>query len=98
MQSYDYVLTLGHGNLLVGYGLMPLVCNDTDFQLESESRVRSGNYFETVAAELEYLAVKGDSIIVRYELQHLIDELLYIQRRYKIVKQSADDQEYTTRD
>lgn len=85
----SYVLSIGEGNLLVGEGLRPPISNDTDFQLERESRIRSGSYLETIATELEMISRGTGDSAVKSNLEKIINELLYAQQRYDLVKKDS---------
>ena len=55
---------------------------------ELEAIIRSGQYFSTIATKLDKLShelKKGNQPQVN-QIQNLVDELLYIQARYKIRK------------
>jgi hypothetical protein len=86
----SYTLSIGDGSLLVGEGLQPPVFNDTDFQLERESRIRSGSYLETIATELDAIARATEDTAVTSNLQEIINELLYAQQRYHLTKKDHD--------
>lgn len=75
------------GNLITSHAsAAPLVLCDGDLQLERESRARSGTYFETVATELENISTLCGDRLVESEIERLVNELLYIQRRYLVIK------------
>lgn len=80
------------GNLLTSdasAAAAPLVLCDGDLQLERESRARSGTYFETVATELENISTLCSDRLVQSELERLVNELLYVQRRYLVIKKPS---------
>jgi GTP-binding protein EngB required for normal cell division len=56
--------------------------------LEIEALVRSGQYFTTIATKLDKvsLELKKENEALHNYLQLIVDELLYIQPRYKIKK------------
>lgn len=86
----SYVLSIGEGNLLVGEGQRPPLVRDTDFQLERESRIRSGSYLETIATELDEIARASKDPVVASNLETLVNELLYAQQRYYLAKKDHD--------
>ena len=86
----SYVLSIGEGNLLVGEGARPPLVRDTDFQLERESRIRSGSYLETIATELDAIARVTNDSTVTSNLEALVNELLYAQQRYYLAKKDHD--------
>lgn len=53
---------------------------------ELEAIIRSGQYFSTIATKLDKLSheLKKDNQPQANQIQNLVDELLYIQGRYKI--------------
>jgi D-aminopeptidase len=87
--QHSYVLPIGFGSMLLGEYNMPLICHDGDPYLERESRLRSGEYFETVATELENISHQVDDATQK-ALQEIIDEFVYAQQYYKIVKSTND--------
>lgn len=88
MISNSYALTPVYGAAFTGNVLPPVLC-DGDIQLERDSRARSGVYFETIATELENVAANSGNRIVMAELERLTDELLYLQKRYFVIKKPS---------
>jgi hypothetical protein len=84
----SYALPVGFGDTLTGELQTPLLLHDGDFQLERESRIRSNSYFVTIAVELENLSKQTDDIVTP-KIEQLIDELLYAQERYEIIKKES---------
>jgi hypothetical protein len=80
---YDQIQT--HDNWLSTLRLHDLP-RDTE-KLHTQALVASGDYFETLAAALEQIAVAlpPDSV-EQYQLQHYVGQLLYLQRSYQITK------------
>lgn len=61
---------------------------DTE-ELRIQALVASGDYFETLAAHLEQVAATLPvASIEQYQLQDTVTQLLYLQRKYAIVKRS----------
>ncbi len=86
----SYAFTIGEGNILVGHGPQPSLFRDTDFQLERESRIRSGSYLETIATELDAIARTTKDSAVKSNLETIINELHYAQQRYPLTKKDHD--------
>lgn len=56
----------------------------------SEALAASGDYFETLAAKLEDIAtVIPNTSVEQHQMQDVINQLLYMQRRYKLVRKHA---------
>jgi hypothetical protein len=56
-------------------------------ELHIQALVASGDYFETLAATLEQIALAlPASSLEQYQLQHVIGTLLYLQTHYTIAK------------
>jgi hypothetical protein len=56
----------------------------------SEALAASGDYFETLAAKLEEIATALPEVSVeQYQMQDVISQLLYMQRRYKLVRKNT---------
>jgi hypothetical protein len=87
--QHSYALAIGLGDIMVGQFQVPLIFRDSDPQLERESRIRSGNYFATVAVELENLAEQTNNDSVSAKIEQLVDELLYAQERYEVIKKAS---------
>lgn len=75
----------GFGNLLMGSLCLPLVLNDGDANLRRHSRAQSGDYFATLATELENLSEQTEDMMVQMKLEELIKELEYLQQKFAIV-------------
>ncbi len=60
---------------------------DDPQELHLQALVASGDYFETLAASLEQIvaAIPANSV-EHYQLQHIIGQLLYLQKHYDITK------------
>lgn len=60
---------------------------DDPQELHLQALVASGDYFETLAATLEQVAagIPANSV-EQYQLQHIVGQLLYLQRHYDIKK------------
>lgn len=82
------VKPIGFGNLLVGSFCLPLVMHDGSTHLRHESRIQSGDYFETIATELENLSELTEDVIVQMKLEDAIEEFEYIQQHYKLIPRS----------
>ncbi len=60
-----------------------------DSELHTAALVASGDYFVTLAAVLEQVAAAlPETHIQQLRLQAIVDQLLYLQDNYKIVKKS----------
>lgn len=56
----------------------------------SEAMAASGDYFETLAARLEEIAVAlPETSVEQHQIQEAIGQLLYMQRRYKLVRKNS---------
>ena len=83
----SYLRFMDFGNLFTSHAsAAPLILCDGDLQLERESRARSGTYFETLATELENVSTLCEDRLVTSEIERLVNELLYVQRRYLVIK------------
>ena len=51
-------------------------------------QVRSGDYFVTLATDLDQLSSKIDNLNVRVDLENAVSDLIYLQDHYKIVRKS----------
>jgi hypothetical protein len=60
--------------------------------LEVEALIRSGQYFTTVATQLDKISLelKKQSEPQSHDLQLIVDELLYVQTHYKIKKRKIN--------
>lgn len=60
---------------------------DDPQELHLQALVASGDYFETLAVSLEQIAsaIPANSVEY-YQLQHVVGQLLYLQRHYDITK------------
>lgn len=88
--STSYALADSLGNIVTtDTPASILLLHDRDVQLERDSRARSGVYFETIATEIENTAALCDDRLVRAELERLTNELLYLQRRYLVIKKPS---------
>jgi hypothetical protein len=76
---------------------MPLVRDEADDvwwqqerQLQVSMQVRSGDYFATLATKLDGLSqqIKRTDEETAYDLELLVNDLLYLQRNYAIDKKS----------
>lgn len=79
--------SIGFGNILVSNSYLPLIMYDGN-NLRYDSRVHSGDYFETLATELENISGEIDDEATKMRLTQLIEELVYIQERYKLTQKS----------
>lgn len=79
MQNKWYVLLVTNWLLRDGENTQK---KDIDVQ------IKSGEYFVTLATELDQISWEVDLKGAR-QLQDLVDELLYIQRRYKITEKQS---------
>ena len=87
-----YTLSIDEGSILVAEGKRPALFKDTDFQLERESRIRSGSYLETIATELDMIARSANDSTITSNLERIVNELLYAQQRYSLTKKNPDQQ------
>lgn len=78
---------MGFGNILVSSTYLPLVLYDGN-NLRYDSRIHSGDYFETLATELENIADEINDETTKMRLSQMIEELVYIQERYKLTQKS----------
>ena len=83
--------SVSFGSIVVGISSTEssLVLQDGSSQLHWESRVHSGDYFTTLATELENLMEETNDSATQMKFQALIDELEYIQQRYELVQKQV---------
>lgn len=63
--------------------------SDSSINWRSEALAASGDYFETLAAKLEEIAVAlPETSVEQHQMQEAITQLLYMQRRYKLVRKN----------
>lgn len=64
--------------------------NTSDVQMAIRARVRSGDYFVTLATELDRLAQELGPVPNRQaeELERIISELLFVNSHYRVVRKS----------
>lgn len=72
----------GFGDVIIGN--QGQVLNDGNTQMRWESRVHSGDYFTTLATELEDVANHTKDNVVEIRLRTMVDELEYIQLHYNL--------------
>lgn len=82
------VRSVGFGSLVTGTGWLSLVIRDGDMHLQYRARVKSDDYFGTLAVEFENLDTNDE--IVQTKLAELIKEFEYLQQNYKLVPKSSD--------
>lgn len=63
-----------------------LVRDDAAANLDLEVRIRSGDYFVTLATELDALNTRIDDRQLRAYLEDTISDLIYLQDNYSISK------------
>ncbi len=85
-----YQLTSSAGTLLSHYDTVQSLVRDSDEEAEMlmQARVRSGDYFMTLATELDQVA---HSLAERgapeaHELERLVAELLYVNQNFTVCK------------
>lgn len=86
MDNDNTITPVGFGDIIVGNDVEIPVVNDGDNQLRWESRVHSGDYFTTLATELENVADQTDDEAVKIQLRTMVTELEYIQMRYQLTQ------------
>ncbi len=89
MSSASYTLSSLHGLVTHGFGQHAAVVRDgLDMdRLELQAKARSGDYFVTVATEIEH--VLRDAVIdeaTKDYLHKLVSDLLYLQQHYELKK------------
>lgn len=86
LNSYQYVLS--HFPTPLSYVRDGEEAGWQDRKLEIAAHVSSGDYFATIATKLDRLSVSIEEAdkMAAHELERLVDELLYLQRTYKITK------------
>lgn len=77
----------GFGDVIIGN--QGKILNDGDTQMRWESRVHSGDYFTTLATELEDVANHTKDNVVEIRLRAMVDELEYIQMHYNLKKKQS---------
>jgi hypothetical protein len=57
-------------------------------RLELETHVRSGDYWSTLATRIDTISelLTDANDAERANLQRIVDELLYVERRYRLIK------------
>lgn len=82
------ITPVGFGDVIIGN--QGQVLNDGSTQMRWESRVHSGDYFTTLATELEDVANHTKDNVVEVRLRAMVDELEYIQLHYNLKKKHAN--------
>jgi len=62
------------------------VRDGTEAAQELEALVRSGDYFVTLATELDQISRDATDYTVKMELENAISDLIYLQDHYSITK------------
>lgn len=94
MINAQYALTLS-SSLVSHWQGRQLTLQDTDEHfnlLELKAHVRSGDYFSLLASRLDDISqtMSADHEAESIGLQHLVEELLYLQRRYQIIHKASE--------
>lgn len=90
----SYITPAGFGALLLSTNspsLLPVCHDGDDSRLGHESRLRSGTYLATIATELDNLAAVIDDDVATGQLGTLVNELLYAQEHYELVKRTKPE-------
>lgn len=86
----DSVRSVGFGSLVTGSGWLSLIIRDGDMQLTYKARMKSDDYFQTLAVEFENLTVDTNDELVQTKLSELIKEFEYLQQHYQLVPKQYD--------
>jgi hypothetical protein len=86
MSSATYTLSGFTGILAHGWQRPALVKDEAIPNRELEAKVRSGDYFVTVATELDRLSREATDYSVKIELENIVSDLIYLQDHYQITK------------
>lgn len=64
--------------------------SESSINWRSEAMAASGDYFETLAARLEDISMAlPKTSVEQHQIQEAIGQLLYMQRRYKLVRKNS---------
>jgi hypothetical protein len=86
MNAATYQLSSITGLLTHGWGKPKQVRDGVDSYVGLEARVRSGDYFVTVASELDQLSQNTGDYAVKVQLENLVSDLIYLQDNFTIIK------------
>lgn len=81
-----YTLSGFTGVLAHGWRRPSLVKDEAVPDRELEAKVRSGDYFVTIATELDQLSREASDYSTKIELENLVSDLIYLQDHYQITK------------
>jgi hypothetical protein len=81
-----YTLSGFTGILAHGWRKPTLVKDEAIPNRELEAKVCSGDYFVTVATELDQLSREATDYSVKIELENIVSDLIYLQDHYLITK------------
>lgn len=81
-----YALSGFTGVLTHGWRRPKLVKDEAIPNRELEAKVRSGDYFVTIATELDQLGREASDYSTKIELENLVSDLIYLQDHYQITK------------
>ncbi len=92
-QTFNYQLPSFSGLINHGWGRATFVRDtDEDDELPSliDVQAQSGDYFVTLATQLDMLGSQLVNWSVRSKLEDLTSDLIYLQDNYKIIKKDQD--------
>lgn len=85
------VRSIGFGSLVMGSGWTSLIIRDGDMYLNYKARMKSDDYFQTLAVEFENLTTDTNDELVQTKLSEVIKEFEYLQQNYELVPKSYDE-------
>lgn len=90
-----YVINPANSIFTHGFGLSPGVVNDIEDISRDKLQVclRSGDYFAMLATLIDEISdsIEADEPAESYRLQKIVEDLLFLQREYKIVQKDQTD-------
>lgn len=85
MSTATYALS-GFTGVLTHWQQPKLVKDESVPDKELEAKVRSGDYFVTLASELDQLGQEASDYGTKVGLENAVSDLIYLQDHYKITK------------
>jgi hypothetical protein len=86
MNAATYQLSGMTGLLVHGWSRPEQVRDGIEPYIELEARVRSGDYFVTIASELDQLSQDVNEYGTKVHLENLVSDLIYLQDNFTIIK------------
>lgn len=86
MNAATYTLSGFTGAMTHGWRHPKLIKDESIPRRDLEALVRSGDYFVTVATELDQLSRDATDYEVKIQLENLVSDLIHLQDNYVITK------------